>query len=182
MLTRSLRARCIARSGFYGEGTRAPKRQKGRAWEFVVKRKGLLPKPLYFTFADERETRTSKDSRRCSIIVSCHRSLRNGKVPCAQSETQFVLHAIGSDCAEGRLEGVKCGPNEVGLTPTSAQPLAAGGGELCVGRAPPLSITYDIGHWSYLRRQSPPLFCRHECSSECPRSRDFRADGTPPLS
>lgn len=29
------------------------KRKRGDVWEFVVKRKGLLPKPLYLTFSDE---------------------------------------------------------------------------------------------------------------------------------
>lgn len=33
----------------------ATKRQRGASWEFVVRRKGLLPKPLYLTFANESE-------------------------------------------------------------------------------------------------------------------------------
>lgn len=31
------------------------KRNRGSSWEFVVRRRGLLPKPLYLTFADEAE-------------------------------------------------------------------------------------------------------------------------------
>ena len=33
----------------------ATKRKRGSSWEFVVRRKGLLPKPLYLTFASEEE-------------------------------------------------------------------------------------------------------------------------------
>lgn len=33
----------------------ATKRQRGTTWEFVVKRKGVLDKPVYLTFADEAE-------------------------------------------------------------------------------------------------------------------------------
>src|SRR5262245_36919907 len=33
----------------------ATKRKRGSSWEFIVKRKGLLPKPLYLTFASEEE-------------------------------------------------------------------------------------------------------------------------------
>lgn len=33
----------------------AMKRKRGARWEFVVRRKGLLERPLYFTFADEAE-------------------------------------------------------------------------------------------------------------------------------
>src|SRR5215471_15234842 len=33
----------------------ATKRNRGSSWEFVVRRKGLLPKPLYLTFASEEE-------------------------------------------------------------------------------------------------------------------------------
>ena len=33
----------------------ATKRQRGSSWEFIVRRKGILPKPLYLTFASEDE-------------------------------------------------------------------------------------------------------------------------------
>lgn len=33
----------------------ATKRRRGSTWEFVVKRKGVLDRPVYFTFADEAE-------------------------------------------------------------------------------------------------------------------------------
>lgn len=33
----------------------ATKRRRGASWEYTVRRKGLLPKPLYLTFADEAE-------------------------------------------------------------------------------------------------------------------------------
>ena len=33
----------------------ATKRKRASSWEFVVRRKGLLPKPLYLTFASEAE-------------------------------------------------------------------------------------------------------------------------------
>jgi hypothetical protein len=33
----------------------ATKRKRASSWEFVVRRKGLLPKPLYLTFATEAE-------------------------------------------------------------------------------------------------------------------------------
>lgn len=33
----------------------ATKRNRGSSWEFIVKRKGLLPRPLSLTFADEKE-------------------------------------------------------------------------------------------------------------------------------
>jgi len=33
----------------------ATKRKRGSSWEFIVRRKGLLPKPLYLTFASEEE-------------------------------------------------------------------------------------------------------------------------------
>ena len=33
----------------------ATKRKRGSSWEFIVRRKGVLPKPLYLTFASEEE-------------------------------------------------------------------------------------------------------------------------------
>ena len=33
----------------------ATKRKRNSSWEFVVRRKGLLPKPLYLTFTSEEE-------------------------------------------------------------------------------------------------------------------------------
>ena len=33
----------------------ATKRKRNSSWEFVVRRKGLLPRPLYLTFASEEE-------------------------------------------------------------------------------------------------------------------------------
>ena len=33
----------------------AGKRQRSNGWEYVIKRAGLLDKPIYLTFADEKE-------------------------------------------------------------------------------------------------------------------------------
>jgi len=39
----------------FGRLSVATKRKRGSSWEFIVRRRGILPKPLYLTFASEEE-------------------------------------------------------------------------------------------------------------------------------
>lgn len=84
----------------------ATKRERNGVWQYTVRRKGLLPKPLYFSFDDEREGD--------EYVAKLEALLDNGQVPAellAEDTAQMRL----SEMIEQYLAAVQVGAADVPL-------------------------------------------------------------------